>query len=98
MKKFEHPPFSNGTDFELWMARNCDRCIKASRYNEKTDTYTKFRCAVNREIIYAYLDDGRTSKRAFDICQQIDCPNKRTEYPSYAKRPKLDNQPKLFEL
>lgn len=69
MKKSKYPVFSNGTEFELWMADNCDRCVKASRYNEKTDTYTKFRCVVQREIIAAYLDDGRASQRTYDICQ-----------------------------
>lgn len=98
MKKSEYPVFSNGTEFECWMDRNCDRCVKASRYNEKTDTYTKFRCAVNREIIMAYMDDGRASQRTYDICQNADCPNIQTERKVYAKRPKFDNQPKLFEV
>lgn len=53
MKKYKYPVYSNGTEFDMWVSRNCDRCVKASRYNENTDTYTKFRCAVNREIIMA---------------------------------------------
>lgn len=98
MKKSKCPVFSNGTEFELWMADNCDRCVKASRYNEKADTYTKFRCAVNREIIMAYMDDDRASQRSYDICQNAVCPNIQTERKVYAKRPKPDSQPNLFEL
>lgn len=98
LKKSKYPVFSNGTEFDCWMARNCDRCVKATRYNKNTDTYTKFRCAVNREIIMAYLDDGRTSQRTYDICQNADCPNIQTERKVYAKRPKTDNQPKLFDV
>lgn len=98
MKKSEYPVFSNGTEFELWMARNCDRCVKSSKYNEKTDTYTKYRCAINREIIYAYMDDGRASQRTFDVCQKADCPFIQTERKQYPRKPKFDNQPKLFEV
>lgn len=98
MKKSEYPVFSNGTEFDLWMADNCDRCVKASRYNAKTEKYTKFRCAVNKEIIMAYLDDGRASQRTYDICQKRDCPNIQNERKVYVKRPKDDNQPKLFEV
>lgn len=98
MKKSKYPVFSSGTEFECWVERNCDRCLKASRYNEKTDTYTKFRCAVQREIIAAFFDDGRASQRTYDICQNADCPNIQTERKRYANRPKPDNQPKLFEV
>lgn len=98
MKKYKYPVFSNGTEFELWMADNCDRCVKASRYKEKTDAYTKFRCAVNREIIAAYLDDERASERTYNICQNADCPNRQEKWKKYARRPKTDNQPKLFEV
>ena len=98
MKKSRYPVFSNGTEFDCWISRNCDRCVKAPRYNDKTCEYTQFRCAVNREIIMAYLDDGRASQRTYDICQNRDCPNIQTERKVYAKRPKFDDQPKLFEL
>lgn len=50
--------FSNGTDFMMWQSKNCDRCVKASRYNPKTDTYTKYRCAVQRNIEMSSVTDG----------------------------------------
>lgn len=98
MKKYEYPVFSNGSEFDCWVSRNCDHCVKASRYNEKTGGYTKFRCSVHREIIAAYLDDGRASERTYNICHNADCPNRQEKWKTYAKRPKPDNQPKLFEV
>lgn len=99
MKQKKDYVFSNGTEFEIWMDMNCDRCVKASRYNEKTDTYTKFRCSVNREIIESYVSDGKASKRTCDICKKMNCPNIQTEYKKYKKR--SNNQSKqttLFDL
>ena len=66
MEKSKYPLFSNGTEFTLWLANNCDLCVKASRYNEKTDTYTKYRCAIQRDIDLAYINDGMGSKRTHD--------------------------------
>lgn len=96
-KKAEYPAFSNGTEFSLWEARNCDECIKSSRYNPKTDTYTKYRCAAQREIHEAYMDDGRTSQRVYDICQQEVCPYKKTERKYYPRRKRLPPGPDLFD-
>lgn len=62
----KYPLFSNGTEFQSWLANNCDLCVKASRYNEKTDSYTKYRCAIQRDIDVAYITDGMGSKRTHD--------------------------------
>lgn len=97
MKKYQYPVFSNGTGFDNWMARNCERCVKSSKYNEKTNTCTKYRCAINREIIYAYLDDGRASERTYNVCQNADCPYIQTDRKRHPKKPKFNNQPNLFE-
>lgn len=70
----KYPLFSNGTEFTLWTARNCDLCVKASRYNEKTDTYTKYRCAIQRDIDLAYINDGMGSKRVHDAVKLARCP------------------------
>ena len=98
MKKYKYPVFSNGTEFMVWEGENCDRCVKASRYNENTDTYTKFRCKVQEEIIMACLDDGRASERTYKICQERFCKFLQTERKQYPRKPKFDNQPKLFEV
>ena len=88
--KSEYPPFSNGTEFMVWTARNCDRCVKASH------KYTAFRCVVQKEIIFASaFPDEYVSKRTYDICQKQDCPNRQETRKKY---PKKDNSTKLFDV
>ena len=87
MKKAKYPPFSNGTEFMMWEEHNCDRCIKSSRYNEKTATYTKIRCAVQREIFDAMMGEP-VSQRTYDICQKLRCPHIKTEWPKRTKKSK----------
>ena len=70
----KYPLFSNGTEFQSWLANNCDLCSKASRYNEKNDTYTKYRCAIQRDIDLAYINDGMGSKRVHDAVKLARCP------------------------
>ena len=70
----KYPLFSNGTEFQSWLANNCDLCVKASRYNEKTDTYTKYRCAIQRDIDLAYINDGMGGKRVHDAVKLARCP------------------------
>lgn len=96
-KKAKYTVFSNGTEFMLWEGRNCNQCIKSSRYKPETDTYTKYRCSVQREIHEAYMDDGRASQRVYEICQQADCPLKKTERKYYPHRKKLPPGPGLFD-
>ena len=48
--------------------------MKASRYNEKTDTYTKYRCAIQRDIDIAYINDGMGSERVHDAVRLARCP------------------------
>lgn len=98
MKKSKYPIFSNGTEFEMWEHYNCDKCVKASRYNPKKDEYTKFRCKVQEEIIMAYLDDGRASQRTYDICQNSVCKYLQAERKKYSKKSKFVEHPSLFEL
>lgn len=90
-------PFSNGTEFMWWQGHNCDKCVKASRYNRQTDTYTKYRCAIQRDIEMASIGDGTTSKRVYDICQEADCRYRQTGRKQYSRKPKHDNHPNLFE-
>ena len=97
-EKSKYPPFSNGTEFMAWTARNCDRCVKASHLRETIagEEYTSFRCAVQKEIILeATFPDVYVSKRTYDICQKLDCPNRQETRKKYPKR---DNSPKLFDI
>lgn len=98
MKKYDEPLFSCGSECVGWISHNCDKCIKGQKFHEKTQDFGNFHCAVQREIIRAYLDDGRSSKRVYDIVQYWDCPNKKTERKKYPKKPKFADQPSLFEL
>ena len=97
-EKSEYPPFSNGTEFMVWTARNCDRCVKASHPRETIagEEYTTFRCAVQKEIILVgAFPDEYVSKRTYDICQKQDCPYRQETRKKY---PKKDNTPKLFDI
>ena len=88
--KSEYPPFSNSNEFMEWTARTCDRCVKASH------KYTAFRCAVQKEIIRAAaFPDEYVSKRTYDICQKLDCPNRQETRKKYYKK---DNSTKLFDV
>jgi hypothetical protein len=88
--------FGNGTEFMWWQEHNCERCVKAVWYNEKTDTFPKYRCAIQKEIELAAATDGCGSQRAFHAVHTIGgCPMLQTE----RKKPqKIDNEPKLFDL
>lgn len=93
--KERYPLFSNGTEFMIWQSRNCERCVKAVWYNEKTDTYPKHRCAVQREIEMGAVADGCGNKRAYEATHRTFCPYIKTERK---KARKIDNDPKLFDL
>lgn len=88
-------PFSNGSEFSSWESINCDRCVKSSHIIVRNgrEEYTKFRCAVQRDLIRAYWSDGKVNKRVYDICQQRDCPYRLEKRKKYAKK---DNLEKLF--
>ena len=97
-EKSKYPPFSNGTEFMVWTARNCDRCVKASHLRETIAgvEYTTFRCVVQKEIILvSAFPDEYVSKRTYDICQKLDCPNRKETRKKY---PKKDNEAKLFDI
>lgn len=80
--------FSNGTEFEIWQEHNCEQCVKGVFYNEKTDTYPNYRCAVQKHIEEAFIGDGRGNKRTYDACRSYDCPHKRTERKTYPRKKK----------
>lgn len=89
-------PFSNGTDFRMWHDNNCCKCIKATWYNEKTKTFPKYRCAVQKDLELASVTDGMVNQRVYDIAQNWNCPLKQTERKVYKKKKVYKNQTKLF--
>ena len=99
MKRTSEPAFSNGTEHIMFLERNCEKCVKYSHYNEKTDTYTQYRCAVQKDIDLQMFSDEPISQRTKDITDNftlhgILCPNLLTHRKKYASRPK--NQLSLF--
>lgn len=86
--KEQYMLFSNGTEFMIWQARNCEKCVKAVFYNQKTDTHPKYRCAVQKHIEEACIGDGRGNKRTHDACRSSECPYKRTERKTYPRKKK----------
>lgn len=89
------PAFSNGTEFMFFEDYNCSKCVKASRYNEKKDTYTKFRCKAQEEIIKAAISDGMVSDRVAKVTYDFTmhgtrCPYLKTKRKRYER--KVNNQ------
>lgn len=87
--------FSCGTDFMVWQTNNCEKCVKAVWYNEKTDSYPQYRCAIQGQLEGQLIGLYEISERTYNATQQKDCPYKKTER---TKRPKKDNNPKLFDI
>lgn len=89
MKKVNQDPFSNGTEFEVWIERNCERCIKASRFKRETiagEEYTKCRCSIQQDIFIRRVCKEPISQRTIDVCNMTNCPYRKEHYP--ARKPK----------
>lgn len=84
----KYPLFSNGTQFEIWASHNCEQCIKGVFYNEKTDTWPKYRCAIQKHIDEAFIGDGMGNKRDHEACNSYNCPYKRKDWPKKHKKDK----------
>ena len=100
MKKVNQDPFSSGTAHAMWEERNCDRCVKASRYKGEDvggEEYTQCRCAIQRDIFTRMCSDEPISQRTIDICRMVDCPNRMEHWPK-RKHDKYKNEPKLFDI
>lgn len=95
------PCFSYGTEAAAWMCKNCDNCIKGSRYNPKTDTYTKCRCTIQDDIYIQYMGSGCDAirQKSYDATRHNICPY---IIPLGTPRPKRNKvtlgQLTLFEL
>ena len=100
MKRVNKDPFSNGTEYMLFEEMCCNKCIKHSRYNEKTDEYTKIVCSIERDILERMCNNEPINQRTIDVCNDFIlhgklCPFMKTERK---KVDKTKNLPKLFEL
>lgn len=86
MKTTDKPLFSNGTEFTSWTFRNCDKCVKQSHYNEKTDTYSAFRCSIDRDISMQQVGLNEVNLKSWETTQLKDCPYIQTERKVTKKR------------
>jgi hypothetical protein len=91
MKTTSENCFSNGSEHCSWVERNCHDCIKQSHYKEKTDTYTAFKCTIDRDIQMQIIGLKEISLKSWEITQLMDCPNKTTERKKTFKKRKLLN-------
>lgn len=97
MKKIDRDPFSNGTEYAMWEDENCCVCIKDSHLKEDGKTYTKIRCAVQRDIFMRMMSSEPIAQRSYDACQQRICPYRKTEWPKRKKKVKTNpNQLTMF--
>ena len=97
MIKVDQDPFSNGTEFDVWDAHNCERCIKNSHLKDNMIDYTKVVCAIQRDILTRMVSNIPIAQRTIDICQMRDCPHRKEEWPKKKKTDRNRNEPKLFE-
>ena len=95
------PCFSCGSECGAWMDRNCDKCVKGSRYNAKNDTYTKIRCTIQEDIFTQYFGKGNDAirQKSYEATQHYDCPYIISLGTPRPKRYKVTlEQQTLFEL
>jgi len=95
MKTTTEPMFSNASEFMSWSAVNCERCVKWSKYNEATDTYTAFKCSIDRDINAQIIGLHEVSQRSFDVTQESDCPHIKSEHKKSFKKRVIKNQLQL---
>lgn len=70
-KTTTRPCFSNGTEWEWWMALNCGHCKKNA-----SDSTLTFHCAIQRDIFKQAIGYGNEEIRlaSYEATQQSRCP------------------------
>jgi len=96
MKTTTEPMFSNASEFMSWSAANCEQCVKWSKYDEFTDTYTAFKCSIDRDINAQIMGLHEVSQRSFDVTQERYCPYKCTKRKKVFKKRAIKNQLQLL--
>lgn len=98
MAKVNYQLFRNSTEHNQWIENNCLSCWKSSKYVEKTDTYTKFRCAIDKKIQMqvAKLDGSEmVSKKVIEAVKLRFCPYHEFKQ-KVKKHRKIEGQQELF--
>ena len=92
MKTTTDPMFSNGSEFSGWQYHNCDRCQKSSKYNPKTDSYSQYRCSIQRDIDAQVIGCMDVSIRSYKVTQLSECQHIQTERKLVKKKRVVKNQ------
>lgn len=95
MRTTTKPCFSNGTEFMNWQDRNCNKCVKAVHYNERSNTHPRYKCQVQAQIEGQAAGLAEITPRAYVATQQAECPHKQTKRKQYPRKGKASGS--LFE-
>ena len=95
MKKTNKYAFATGMELMIFLSENCEKCVKYSHFNDKMQEYTKYRCAIQRDIDNQMWSGSAISERTLKVCNDFImsgtlCPNLQTKRKHYgtAKRDK----------
>ena len=55
-------PFSNGSEYRVWRARNCDVCKKDYDWGGKPGSGINGKCFAEEKLAMAYLSDGEINE------------------------------------
>lgn len=101
MKKTTKPCFSSGSSCVGWIERNCDQCVKGQHYNERTKSWSKVRCSIQRDILIQFLGNGNEEinlqswEATHTVCK---CPHfSDTRKKGVYKHRDKPDEPKLFK-
>lgn len=96
MKKVNQDPFSNGTECDWWMVRNCYKCVKQGHLNADESKYI-LKCAIYRDIEVRMISDEPIAQRTINITRMSNCPYRREHWPKRKRKSKTAGLPSLFE-
>lgn len=55
-------PFSNGTEYAMWIGKNCDHCAKYDPERPFDETV----CEIDQALVVAYFEDGTVSEEIWE--------------------------------
>ena len=90
------PIFSNGTEAMIWIANNCDKCWKQSRYSKENDMWINQRCSIERDI-QAQMAGLEIKERSYLFVKNNSiCPNRQFDKPKVHNKRTPKRQSYLF--
>lgn len=96
MKTTTESLFSNGSECESWMQYNCERCLKHSGYNWCKDSFSAFRCSIDKAIQLQAAGFNEISLKAYEKAKEAIesdvCPHIQLTRKTVTKKRKIKNQ------